>query len=166
MMTPAASVSFFRPEFADFLYAPIGADKDEMPLSVLSALARLNVDPWGEAAASLSALPKINAAQRLASLITQLPGGRWTLADSRAIADRSIELLPRRGTSDVLLAGKAPSLRQMSSSTGAKLLIGAAMAATFLIIAASREPSAHGDPIVAPAFDTSSSPEISRPSSR
>jgi len=34
-MTAAASVSFFRPEFDDFLYAPIGADRNEMPLTVL-----------------------------------------------------------------------------------------------------------------------------------
>ena len=84
-MTPGASVSFFRPEFDDFLYAPIGSDKDEMPLSVLSALARLNIDPWEEAA-ELSELPKSPAVQRLASLIAQLQGGRWTLADSRTIA--------------------------------------------------------------------------------
>ena len=57
MMTPAVSVSFFRPEFDDFLYAAIDTDKDEMPLSVLSALARLNVDPWEEAA-ELSELSK------------------------------------------------------------------------------------------------------------
>ena len=88
-MTAAASVSFFRPEFDDFLYAPIGADRGEMPLSVLSALSRLNVDPWREAA-ELSELPKGVATQRLASLIARLPDGRWPLADARAIADRLI----------------------------------------------------------------------------
>ena len=80
------SVSFFRPEFDDFLYAPIGADRNEMPLSVLSALARRDVDPWEEAA-ELSELPKRTASQRLAALIARLPGGRWTQADSRGIAD-------------------------------------------------------------------------------
>ena len=79
-MTPGASVSFFRPEFDDFLYAPIGADRNEMPLSVLSALARLDIDPWEEAA-ELSELPKDTATQRLASLIARLPGGQWTQAD-------------------------------------------------------------------------------------
>jgi hypothetical protein len=81
-VTPATSISFFRPEFDDFLYAPIGADGGEMPLSVLSALARLDLDPWQEAA-ELSELPKGTATQRLAALIARLPGGRWTLADSR-----------------------------------------------------------------------------------
>ena len=124
-MTPGASVSFFRPEFDDFLYAPIGSDKDEMPLSVLSALARLNIDPWEEAA-ELSELPKSPAVQRLASLIAQLQGGRWTLADSRTIAVRLIELLPHRGSSKVVLTAKVPSLREVSGSTGAKLLLCAA----------------------------------------
>jgi hypothetical protein len=83
IVTAAASVSFFRPEFDDFLYAAIGADRNEMPLTVLSALSRLDVDPWAEAA-ELSELPKDTAAQRLASLIARLPGGRWA-PDAKAI---------------------------------------------------------------------------------
>ncbi len=105
-MTPGASVSFFRPEFDAFLYAPIGTDGNEMPLSVLSALARLDIDPWEEAA-ELSELPKDTATQRLASLIARLPGGRWTQADSRGIAHRLIELLPRRNSPKVPLTDKA-----------------------------------------------------------
>lgn len=163
MMTPAASVSFFRPEFDDFLYAALNADKDEMPLSVLSALARLNVDPWEEAA-ELSELAKIPAAQRLASLIVQLPGGRWTDTESRTIADRLIELLPRRFPSKVVLARKAPNLREITSSVGAKVLICTVLAVTVLIIAASREPSSKGDHFAEPAFDNSSQ-QTSRPRS-
>ena len=134
-MTPAAPVIFFKPEFADFLYAPVGTDRNEMLLSVLSALARLNVDPWEEAA-ELSELPKDTATRRLASLIARLPGGQWTTqADSRAIAGRLIELLPRRGSTQVPLAGG------MSGSTAAKILLCAALGVTALIIMASREPS-------------------------
>src|SRR6476660_554108 len=105
-MTAAASVSFFRPEFDDFLYAPIGADRNEMPLTVLSALSRLDLDPWEEAA-ELSELPTDTATQRLGTLIAQLPGGRWANADSKAIADRLIDLLPRRSPSSVQSAKKA-----------------------------------------------------------
>ena len=107
MMTPAVSVSFFRPEFNDFLYASIGAEGNEMPLSVLSALSRLNVDPWEEAA-KLSELPKDTATQRLASLIARLPGGRWAQADCATIAHRLIELLPHRSRSNVPLVEGAP----------------------------------------------------------
>jgi hypothetical protein len=165
IVTPAASVSFFRPEFDDFLYASIGVDRNEMTLSVLSALARLDVDPWEEAA-ELSELPKSTATQRLASLIAQLPGGRWTLADSRAIAVRLIELLPRRSSSKVPLAEKAQGLREMSGSAVAKMLICAALGVTALIIAASRESSSPGDHADAPAFNTASPPQTPRPSSR
>ena len=67
MMTPAASVFFVGSEFDNFLHASIGVEGNEMALSVLSALARLNVDPWEEAA-ELSELPQHTATQRLASL--------------------------------------------------------------------------------------------------
>lgn len=92
-MTPATSVSFFRSEFDDFLYAAIDADRNESPLSVLSALARLNLDPWQEAA-ELSELPKGIAAARLERLIARLPEGQEDEADLGAIADRLIALLP------------------------------------------------------------------------
>src|SRR4026209_1617645 len=100
MVTAAASVSFFKPEFGDFLYAAIAADRNEMPLTVLSALSRLDLDPWEEAA-ELSELPKDTATQRLATLIARLPGGRWAEADSKAIADRLIDLLPSPSRSRV-----------------------------------------------------------------
>ena len=165
IVTPAASVSFFRPEFDDFLYAPIAADRNEMSLSVLSALARLDIDPWEEAA-ELSELPKITAAQRLAALIAQLPGGRWTQADSMAIADRLVELLPRRSSSKMPLAEKAHGLREMSGSAATKMLICAALVATALAIAVSREPSSRGDHVDAPAFNNDSLAQTSRPISR
>jgi hypothetical protein len=55
-----------------------------MPLSVLSALARLGLDPWKEAT-ELSELPSDRATQRFAALIVRLPGGPWTLAEARGI---------------------------------------------------------------------------------
>jgi hypothetical protein len=163
-VTPATSISFFRPEFDDFLYAPIAADAVEMPLSVLSALALLDVDPWMEAA-ELSELPKVAAAQRLASLVARLPGGRWTLADSRAIADRLIELLPSPGSSEVPFAPKPLfGLREMTGSAIAKVLC-AVLGVTALIVAASREPSSQDNLADAPAFSRASPPQTS-PSSR
>jgi hypothetical protein len=51
-------------EFNDFLFAPIGEQENETPLSVLSALARLDVDPWQEAS-RLAQLPKYQAIQDL-----------------------------------------------------------------------------------------------------
>lgn len=82
-------------ELNDFLFAPIGEERNEMVLSVLSALARLGIDPWQEAA-QLALQPKELAAQRLASIIGNLPVGRWAPSDSRIIADRLVQLLPSR----------------------------------------------------------------------
>jgi hypothetical protein len=53
---------------SEFLFAPIGEDRDGMLVSVLSGLARSDVDPWQEAA-RLAELPEETATQRLASLI-------------------------------------------------------------------------------------------------
>jgi hypothetical protein len=165
-VTPATSISFFRPEFDDFLYASIGADAGEMPLSVLSALARLDVDPWTEAA-ELSELPKGTATQRLAALIARLPGGRWTLADSTAIADRLVELLPNPSSSAVPLGPKkAFVLREMTGSAIAKILFCAVLGITALIIAANRQSSSQDNRSDAPAFSTASPPQTSRPISR
>jgi hypothetical protein len=152
MVTPAASVSFFRPEFDDFLYAAIGADRNEMPLSVLSALARLDLDPWQEAA-ELSELPKDTATQRLASLIARLPGGRWTPTDSRSIAHRLIELLPRRSSPSVPLTEKTHGHPKKARSLAAKILICGALVGIALISVAICEPSSGADIAAAPAVD-------------
>jgi hypothetical protein len=165
IVTPAASVTFLTPEFNDFLYAPIGGDRSEIPLSVLSALSRLNVDPWKEAA-ELSELPKDTAAQRLASLLVRLPGGRWAPADSKAIAHRLIELLPRRRSFNAPLAEKAYGLRGMTGPTSTKLLIciALALALAALVITASREPATLDDRTNsdAPTSSAVSPPQTSR----
>ena len=68
-MTRSARVSVLTPEFDDFLFAPIGEERNGMLLSVLSALARLGVDPWLEVA-NLTRMPKETATARMVSLIT------------------------------------------------------------------------------------------------
>jgi hypothetical protein len=82
-------------EFNAFLFSPIGDDRNGMPLSVISLLARRDLDPWQEAA-SLAAMPVEAATRRLESLIRALPDQPLTLPDSGAVADRLIALLPRR----------------------------------------------------------------------
>ncbi len=161
MVTAAASVSFFKPEFGDFLYAAIAADRNEMPLTVLSALSRLDVDPWKEAA-ELSELPKDAATQRLASLIGRLPGGRWSVADSKAIADRLVELLPRRSRSKVQSNEKGHGLQQISPI----VLLCAALALAALIIAATFQRSTRSDDADVPAYSRGTPPQTSGPSSR
>lgn len=65
-----------------------------MRVSVLSALARLGVDPWHEAQ-KLTGLPEEFARERLDTLITKLPGVPSVIFDHQAIVERLIALLPR-----------------------------------------------------------------------
>jgi hypothetical protein len=146
-MTPAAATSFFRPEFNDFLYAPIGSERNGMTLSLLSALARLNVDPWAEAA-GLSQLPKPAAAQKLAVLIARLPPGAWAQGDCYAIASRLIELLPRASGSDA----SSPRGPRRINLSAAPILIAVALGLAALLMAAIREPSSRGDAPDTPAY--------------
>jgi hypothetical protein len=134
-MTPAASASFVSAELSDFLYAPIGSENNGMTLSVLSALTRLNIDPWDEAV-QLCELPKHAAAARLCSLIARLPAGSWTHADCQAIAEHLIEFLPHRSSS----LQDARGSRRINLSA-VPIIIAVALGLAALLIAASCEPS-------------------------
>ena len=96
-MTPVKTpdpTSRLGSEFNVFLFSPIGEDRNGLPLSVVSLLARRDLDPWQEAA-SLAAMSADAATRRLDSLIRTLPDQPLTLPDSRTIATRLIALLPR-----------------------------------------------------------------------
>lgn len=93
-MTHSATISSRGSEFDAFLFAPIGEEKNGMLLSVLSALARLGLDPWREAA-ELARMPNQAAEQRLTSLIEALPEAPSTRPEPQAISTRLIALLPR-----------------------------------------------------------------------
>ena len=144
-MNPAASVFFFDNKFDTFLHAPIGADGNGVALSVLSALARLDVDPWEEAAV-LSALSKERGAQRLAALISRLPNSRPALEDTRTIADGLISLLPRVvSVSKVPLPLGIQIILGLPYLTIFKLLVGAALATAFLMMVLSGVSPARAD---------------------
>ena len=65
-----------------------------MLVSVLSGLARSDLDPWQEAA-KLAQLPGEEATKELAALIVALPDGTASPSNSRTIAVRLVALLPR-----------------------------------------------------------------------
>jgi hypothetical protein len=87
------------PEFDEFLCAPIGADRNGTGLSVLSALARLNVDPWQEAT-SLARMPREAAVVRLTALI-DAPPNEGTIGIPTTIAADLVALLPRGNSLNV-----------------------------------------------------------------
>ena len=84
-----------RSDLNGFLFADIGVDDSGMNLSVISALARLGIDPWLEAG-RLAKLPRAVAIEGLARLIAAMPASLWPIADATPIATRLVALLPTR----------------------------------------------------------------------
>jgi hypothetical protein len=76
-----------------FLFAPVGEEAEGIPLSMLSALAQLDLDPRSEAA-RLSALTSKSAASQLGRLLARLPDRPWTSSEIRRMASKLVELLP------------------------------------------------------------------------
>ena len=92
-MTRSVPVALPGSEFNDFLTRR-SAKTGSMSVSVLSRLARTDVDPWNEAA-SLAQLAGETAIQRLTSLIGVLPDRASPYPDAHTIATRLVALLPR-----------------------------------------------------------------------
>jgi hypothetical protein len=157
-MKRSTSASLQRSEFDNFLFAPIGDERNGMLLSVISALARLDLDPWLEAA-SLARMPGEAATERMTSLISALPDRTSAHRDPEAIAARLIALLPRPGASS---AGRPEPLVARGAATRTRVVIFAILM-TFLLttqfLTRSRQPPAQGDSVRAPASSTVSPPD-------
>ena len=119
------------PEFDSFLFATVGEEVDGAPLSVLSALSRLGLDPRDEAA-RLSRLTKEAAADQLARMIARLSDRRWPLSEARRIAGGLIERLPTSST-----AGKPPrreaGAEPITGSKTSRFLVYAALLMALLV---------------------------------
>ena len=85
-----------RPDLDGFLFSEVGGERQGIPLSMISALSRLGLDPREEAA-RLSSLSKREAVEQLARLIAELPDRSRPLPDARHIAGALVERLPRFG---------------------------------------------------------------------
>jgi hypothetical protein len=93
------SVSTLTPltsRYDAFLFAPVYIEASGMALSVVSALARANHDPWEEAT-RLATMPKALAERALVATLDLIPGRNWKPAEARTIAVRLIRLLPQPG---------------------------------------------------------------------
>jgi hypothetical protein len=95
-MTLRPEYALGHSEFNAFLFASIGEDKAGFQLTVLSAMTRLGLDAWSEAA-RLANLPSEVAAQALTKTIASLPEGNWKISDAATIAARLVASLPPRG---------------------------------------------------------------------
>lgn len=151
-MTLRPQFSLIHSEFNEFLFASVGVEKTGIELTVLSALTRLGVDPWGEAA-RLSDLPREAAARALAAAIAALPEGEWKVSDSWAIAARLVDRLPGRGSSATRSLQAESGTDKKRKSAAAIWLISAILLAAALFAAWSMLAD-HGS---APAPSTTSS---------
>jgi len=141
------------PEFDPFLFATVGEEVAGMPLSVLSVLSRLDLDPRSEAA-RLSDLAREAAADQLARTIARLPGKRWTASEMRKIAGGLVELLPRATNSAKNGAVTGSAGRKVSSRTPALLVYLALAGAVLIGFVALGSSSSNGREITQPAPQT------------
>jgi len=81
------------PEMDSFLFASVDDEMASIPLSVLSALSRLDLDPRDEAM-RLSRLTRDAASDQLARIIARLPDRHRTSLEAGRIATRLVALLP------------------------------------------------------------------------
>jgi hypothetical protein len=116
------------PEMDPFLFASVGEEIEGIPLSVLSALAQLGLDPRDEAA-RLSHLTSKAAASQLGRLFARLPDRPWTPSEIRKIAKRLVELLPA--------APNHTKNNQVPSTTSGKRSSAASRHLTYLALALS-----------------------------
>ena len=81
-------------EFNDFLFAFVADEKNDQDLTVISLLARLDLNPWEEAA-RLSELLKRSAIDELAAMIARESSEDLQPSDPQSIATRLVGFLPK-----------------------------------------------------------------------
>jgi hypothetical protein len=83
------------PAFERFLGAAVGDDEHGTPVSVLSMMARLDVDPWDEAT-ELSTMNNAPAMKRLEALMVRFQDVTLAAPDRSKIARTLLAALPHR----------------------------------------------------------------------
>src|SRR5947207_10385050 len=135
-MTLRRAYAPLLPEFDAFLFAPVGEEVDGVPLSVLSALSRLGLDPRDEAV-RLARLTKDAAADQLATMIARLYDRRWSASEAWRIASGLVERLPKvKAPANDTSAGQGEG--STTSSGASPFLIYLAMAVAMLVILIAR----------------------------
>ena len=116
-MTHAAPAPLIGREFDSFLFASIGDDRHGQPLSVLSALARSDVDPWEEAGA-LARMSRKKAKARLTAMIVALQDEPIAALPLDAIASDLVALLAERERFRNSLAERRPQIGKCAGLVG------------------------------------------------
>ncbi len=146
---PSAGTNFpLGSEFDKFLFAPVGEDENGLTLSVVSLLARMNLDPWQEAG-DLAALPADAAARRLTISLNTLTDPLLRRAITETMVLRLLSLLPRQ----VPVAVQAPAPAGVPAAPHAGARIGTIIVITSaIILLVSRIFAAHGYPSLQPGI--------------
>jgi len=134
--------SLANAQFNDFLFEPIGDDARGISISMISGLARLDLDPWLESA-RLAALPLDGARRAIAERLGQLNVGTWDAARNLRVAERLAKLLPAPGRPARPAGAKRPMPAPVAFAAG--LFVVAALAA-LLAISLAKTPSSGVQP--------------------
>jgi hypothetical protein len=157
-----ASASHQPSQLDDFLYAPIGDERNGTTLTVLSALARQDIHPWREAATSAQ-MPRESATLRMSSLTVDLRERPPSRLDPEAVAARLVARLP---LSVVAASARNKALPRARGVNYSGLFIFLALAAVLLgarVVIAIRELPASVDSAHT-SMSSASSPPVSTPS--
>jgi hypothetical protein len=81
-------------QYDDFLFAEVGEQENGMTMSMASALIRLGLDPWDEAA-RLATLPAATAVTAVAALIARMSDLKLDASEDASLAAALVRLLAR-----------------------------------------------------------------------
>jgi|SRR6266496_5397013 len=137
-MTLPRAYAPMLPEFDAFLFASVGEEVDG-PLSVLSVLARLGLDPRDEAT-RLARLTREAAADQLARMIAGLYAQRWSASEAWRIASGLVERLPIAGATakDDRAAAVASSIIRFRPSSSSLIYLAMGLAIFVSVLASGR----------------------------
>ncbi|SFH13755.1 hypothetical protein [Sulfitobacter dubius] len=117
MLNHSNSLYPHPPDFEQFLYSPVGKDRNSNVVTVLSALARLDLDRWAETAALVS-MDHCAARVRLAQLLSQLRDVPGLKRSAGQVAQDLSLLLPDRQA-----PGPRPSKKELAQGQQVTIIV-------------------------------------------
>lgn len=116
-------------EFEPFLFALIGEGQHGHPLSMISALAQSDIDPWLEAT-GLAKMSRELAKARLSRLIRALPDPLQSSRPIETIVEELVALLPRPQSFSA-----SPASTLSTATAPAKVRLGVGLAVIAIMMA-------------------------------
>jgi hypothetical protein len=107
-MSDESRFATLDPRYEAFLFAEIGEQKNGMPITMISALARLGLDPWDEAG-RLATLPAAAALAAVTALVARISGLTARKSEIPKLSARLVPLLAQPATARGIGSGAAPA---------------------------------------------------------